>query len=146
MLFADLDDIRRGTAYHALKGRRMSSPLLDDLWKVWVTSSLMTFVCLVLVTCYREISSGASSNFDRMTLGVAIGGGGAVRDGCYHDHQHCDYGRRWPLLEDSVAREKSVSLGVRIWIDPPCQMFQIFPYRSQAVGWMDACLEASLLD
>lgn len=86
MLFADLDGIRRGSVYHALKGWRMSSPLPDDLWKAWVALSLMTFVCLALVICYHEISSDVSSNFDRMILGVATGDGGAVRDGCYHDH------------------------------------------------------------
>src|SRR5690606_32391597 len=76
-----LDGIRHGTAYHALKGWRMSSPLPSDLSKVWVMSSPMTCACLVLVTCYREISSDVSANFDRMTLGLGTGDGGVARDG-----------------------------------------------------------------
>lgn len=86
MQFADLGGIRRGTACHALKGWRMSSLIPSDLSKAWVTSSPMTCVCLVLVTCYREIPSGVSVDFDRMTLGVGTGDGGVARDACYHDH------------------------------------------------------------
>lgn len=45
-----------------------------------------------------------------------------------------------------MVREKAGSLGVEIWIAPPCQVLQTCPYRSQAFGWMNACREASLLD
>lgn len=86
MQFADLDGIRRGTACHALKGWRISSPVPSGLSKHGVTSSPVTCVCLFLVTCYREISSDVSANFDRMTLGVGTGDVGAARDGYYRDH------------------------------------------------------------
>ncbi|OBT63467.1 hypothetical protein VE03_08113 [Pseudogymnoascus sp. 23342-1-I1] len=112
----------------------------------WVTSSPMTFVCLVLVTCYREISSDVSANFDRMTWVVGTGDGGVARDGCYHDHWHFDYGRRRVLLGDWVVREKAASLGVQTWLALLCRVLQTCPYRSQTFGWMNVCREASLLD